>query len=186
MSLFTVDSNNTFGRNVEEAGTYNVKIVRSEATTAKSGNSMVTVDYEVIDGKYQGGQIRYQNLVWNAEDSHSKEISIKRFNTFVVALGAKDGQEINNLQQIADSALGKELSVDTEWGDPNYNGQVYLQVRGYHLVNPDGSKPNGVRRPNSSQTESTNKQPVGAGTTNKPPFSGNVDSIEISDDDLPF
>ncbi|RRG03941.1 MAG: DUF669 domain-containing protein [Lactobacillus sp.] len=189
MSLFTVDSNNVFGMSVQEAGTYNVKVVKVQTTTTKGrGLPMLTLDVEVIDGKYKGGQIRYQNLVWDSSDEEHLETSIKRFNTFLVALGVKDGARVDSIGQIAKAAQNSQLSVETEWGEPNNSGQVYLQVRGYHPLNPDGSQPNGVKRPNAGQNPSrsisnnTSNQEIKHSTDSF----GKDDGINISDSDLPF
>lgn len=190
MSLFTVDSNNVFGMSVQEAGTYNVKVVKVQTTTTKGrGLPMLTLDVEVIDGKYKGGQIRYQNLVWDSSDEEHLETSIKRFNTFLVALGVKDGARVDSIGQIAKAAQNSQLSVETEWGEPNNSGQVYLQVRGYHPLNPDGSQPNGVKRPSTNQASSTNSNSRNSDPSpksNNGPFPKDNDSINVSDDDLPF
>lgn len=178
MPLFTVDSNNVFGIGVQEAGKYNVKVVKAETGTTGRGQDKLTLDYEVVDGKYKGGQIRYQVMTWD-DDAEHIEMTIKRFNSFVIAFGAKDGTAINSLSDIAKAAFNRELSVDAGWGEPNNRGNVYLQVNGYHALDPEGSQPNGIKRPNgnqSSPTTSNNAQPAGT--------SG--DQIEISDDDLPF
>lgn len=115
-------------------------------------------------------------------------MSIKRFNTFLVALGVKDGSTVENLGQIAQAAKGNTLAVETQWGQPNNNGQVYLEVRSYHRKNSDGSQPNGVKRPNAGQTNVTNgnsnSNPFPK--TNSDPFSKKNDSIEVTDDQLPF
>ena len=53
MVNFTVDYNNTFGKAVEEAGSYNVKIMDSStAKQTKKGTDMAVLNYEVLDGKY--------------------------------------------------------------------------------------------------------------------------------------
>ncbi|AUV71623.1 DUF669 domain-containing protein [Lactiplantibacillus plantarum] len=181
MSLFTVDSNNVFGVGVQEAGKYNVKIVKAEVGTTGRGQQKLTLDYEVVDGKYKGGQIRYQVMTWDDEQDHF-DMTVKRFNTFLVAVGVKDGAPIDTLNQIANGVVNRTLAVDAEWGDPNSKGNVYLQVYGYHKVDPEGSKPNGVKRPNGNTTNTpANTQPANTST-----YDNNGDQIDISDDDLPF
>lgn len=161
---FTTNSNNIFnGRTfVEEAGTYNVKIVKAVATHANStGNEMLQLDYEVIDGKYAGGQVRFDNQVWNEATEESYNKSVRRFNTLAWAIGAQDGLKIPTMQVFAQSLLNKTLAIEVKWSDqPNSKGYYNLQVT-RHLQKLDGeSQPNGVKRPDSSQgsTGSRNNQ----------------------------
>lgn len=161
---FTTNSNNIFnGRTfVEEAGTYNVKIVKAVATHANStGNEMLQLDYEVIDGKYAGGQVRFDNQVWNEATEESYNNSVRRFNTLAWAVGVQDGLQIPNMQVFAQSLLNKTLAIEVKWSDqPNSKGYYNLQVT-RHLPTLDGeSQPNGVKRPDSNQgsTGSRNSQ----------------------------
>lgn len=152
---FTTNSNNIFngGTFVEEAGTYNVKIVKAVATRANStGNEMLQLNYEVIDGKYAGGQVRFDNQVWNeaTEDSYNK--SVRRFSTLAWAVGAQDGLQISSMKVFAQSLLNKTLAIEVKWPDqPNSKGYYNLQVS-RHLPKLNGeSQPNGVKRPDSNQ-----------------------------------
>ena len=161
---FTTNSNNIFngGTFVAEAGTYYVKIVKAVATHANStGNEMLQLDYEVIDGKYAGGQVRYDNQVWNEATEESYNNSIRRFNTLAWAVGVQDGLQIPNMQVFAQSLLNKILAIEVKWSDqPNSKGYYNLQVT-RHLPKLDGeSQPNGVKRPDSNQgpTGSRNNQ----------------------------
>lgn len=161
---FTTNSNNIFnGRTfVEEAGTYNVKIVKAVAThTNSTGNEMLQLDYEVIDGKYAGGQVRFDNQVWNEATEESYNNSVRRFNTLAWAVGAQDGLQITSMQVFAQSLLNKTLAIEVKWSDqPNSKGYYNLQVT-RHLPKLDGeSQPNGVKRPDSNQapTGSRNNQ----------------------------
>lgn len=161
---FTTNSNNIFngGTFVAEAGTYNVKIVKAVATHANStGNEMLQLDYEVIDGKYAGGQVRFDNQVWNEATEESYNNSVRRFNTLAWAVGVQDGLQIPNMQVFAQSLLNKTLAIEVKWSDqPNSKGYYNLQVT-RHLPKLDGeSQPNGVKRPDSNQgpTGSRNNQ----------------------------
>lgn len=161
---FTTNSNNIFngGTFVEEAGTYNVKIVKAVAThTNSTGNEMLQLDYEVIDGKYAGGQVRFDNQVWNEANEESYNNSVRRFNTLAWAVGAQDGLQIPSMQVFAQSLLNKTLAIEVKWSDqPNSKGYYNLQVT-RHLQKLDGeSQPNGVKRPDSNQesTGSRNNQ----------------------------
>lgn len=171
---------------VQEAGLYNVKIVKAEVGKTGRGQEKITLDYEVIDGKYQGATIPYQTLTWNDEDTNSLKKTRRRFNTLVVALGATDGTPINSLQSIVNAAVGQTLSVDTEWGKPNDKGKIYLNAYNYHPVNPDGSQPNGVKRPNAGQTSSKPTISSPLPSDNDDPFANSNDTVDVKDDDLPF
>lgn len=181
MILFTVNSNNVFGMGVAEAGTYNVKIARASLNTSAKGNDYISMDYEVLDGKYKGGQIRYQNVTWDTSDI---EASTKRFNTIVVAVGVPDGTEIPSLDKLAQALLNKTLSIDVDWGEPNSKGNIYLEVRGYHAINSEGSKPNGIERPSANLQSMIRNTSVS--NSSNDPFKGGSEPIDISDDDLPF
>ena len=96
MVNFTVDYNNTFGKVVEEAGSYNVRIMDSStARKTKKGKEMAVLDYEVLDGKYTGAAIRYHNIVWDDSTEEALSLSIKRLNTLMKAIGAEDGKQVN-------------------------------------------------------------------------------------------
>lgn len=161
---FTTNSNNIFngGTFVEEAGTYNVKIVKAVATHAKStGNEMLQLDYEVIDGKYAGGKVRFDNQVWDETTEDSYNNSVRRFSTLAWAVGAQDGLQISSMPAFAQSLQNKPLAIEVKWSDqPNSKGYYNLQVT-RHLPKLNGeSQPNGVKRPDSNQgpTRSRNNQ----------------------------
>lgn len=178
MPLFTTNSNNIFGAGVAEAGAYNVKIVNAPTSKSKNGNEYMSLDYQVLDGKYKGGEIRYQNVTWSADDV---DMSAKRFNTIAAAVGVPDGTPIESVAQFAKALIGKTLSITVDWGEPNNKGKIYLGVTGYGAVDPDGSKPNGQKRPNSGSGNSSKSKGNGDPFKTAP-----GQPIDISDDDLPF
>lgn len=181
MSLFTVDSNNVFSGGIAEAGKYNVQIVKTMNKVSGRNNQYVTIDYEVLDGKYKGSQIKFQNVTWDNDDV---ENSTKRFNTIAVAIGAKDGAVIESVAQFANAIKGKKLSIDIDWEKPNSKGKVYLGVKGYGPLDPDGSKPNGIKRPGENSTSQSTTPKVK--TPKNDPFAKNGEQITIDDDSLPF
>lgn len=199
MPLFTVDPNNVFGKMIDEAGTYNVKVLpTSQLVTAKSGKQMVTLNFEVLDGKYAGGEIRYENVVWDDSTTEKYYQSITRFNTILVAAKVPAGTEIADLGAFTRGMVGKQLAVNTDWEQAN-NGNYYLRVTGYRNYQEDGSKPNGVKRPqgnsnnrqgngftNNYQQQNT-KQPTNNGFANNGGFNNpNNNQEPIRDDQLPF
>ncbi|MBT1137680.1 DUF669 domain-containing protein [Lactiplantibacillus argentoratensis] len=151
MALFTVDSNNTFGQTVEEAGKYNVVIASSSqyTTTKEAGKPMAIFDYEVLDGPYKGGLIRFDNEVWDSTSEDKAKLSAKRFNTIAVALGAINGTAFDSIEQFVNQAVGHQLAITVDW-DTGSNGKAYLAVKSYEQFMQDGSKPNGVKRPAGS------------------------------------
>ena len=113
MPLFTVDSNNVFGKYVEEAGTYNVIITNTLLRTSNNGNKVIDIDYQVLDGKYTGCPIIYaDSLTWVDYPEEKLSMSIKRFNSLLVACGAKDGAVIDSLEQLAGVLKGQSWQLE--------------------------------------------------------------------------
>lgn len=153
--LFRVDSKNTFrGQRVEEAGTYNVEIVKSELKNSSNGNPMINLDYRVLDGTYEGAKIEYADtMTWIDSDPEKLERSIKRFNDLLVKIGVPDGTQINTIEEYARGLMGNKLNVTVEWHQSDYGnnaGNYFLRVKYHNKLDPEGSKPNGQKRPESS------------------------------------
>ena len=153
--LFRVDSNNTFrGQRVEEAGTYNVEIVKSELKNSSNGNPMINLDYRVLDGTYQGAKIEYADtMTWIDSDPEKLEQSIKRFNDLLVKIGIPDGTQVETIQDYAKGLMGQKLNVTVEWQQSDYGnnaGNYFLRVKYHNKLDPEGSKSNGQKRPESS------------------------------------
>ena len=147
--LFTTDENNVFGKSLKEAGTYNVRVTNAEAKNSKSGNPMVEFNYEVLDGQYAGAPIRYDYAVWNDDEDHF-DLSVRRFNTIMIASGIPSGKAVENLPQVASVMKNRKLAVTVDW-EQSQNGNWYLRVKGYHKLLQEGSQPNGKTRPESGQ-----------------------------------
>lgn len=202
MVLFTTDSTNVFGKFVEEAGSYNVVILQdSEYKLTNDGTKeMAVLNYEVLDGKYAGGKVLYHNIVW---DNGDVELSTKRFNTLLAAIGVPDGTPIETLQHLVQAVKGKKLNIAVEWQKSDYNGKWNLNVKRQQKTDPEGSKPNGVIRPNEQQMTQKRQNQIDSAAnmvahnnTFQDTLSG-VDpfadaksisngGINIADDDLPF
>lgn len=193
----TVDENNTYGKRVEEAGAYNVRVLpTSVSKTSSTGKEMLTLNYEVLDGKYAGGQIRFDNIVWDDTTPEKEESSIKRFNTLMVAAGVPNGSNIASLEMMIKALTTKynTMNIAVEWDGPNDNGYYNLSVQNHKPKDPDGSKPNGVFAPARQQPGSSSfgaQQPaIDQAAANLPnnfgadPFAGA--GQVISDDNLPF
>lgn len=152
MPLFTVDSNNVFGKYVEEAGTYNVIITNARLYTSNNSNKVISIDYQVLDGKYTGCPIIYaDSLTWVGYPEENLTMSIKRFNSLLVACGVKDGVAIDSLEQLASALKGQKLAIEVEWKESSKDGKYYLRVLNHQKLLQDGSRSNGKTRPESSQ-----------------------------------
>ncbi|HCM85549.1 MULTISPECIES: DUF669 domain-containing protein [Enterococcus] len=190
MTLFVVDSQNVFGKSVGEAGSYNVKILSDSEykKTQQTQEDMAVLNYEVIDGKYTGGKVLYDNLVWKNDNV---EMSVKRFNTVLAAIGVPDGTEIESVQQLVQALKGKQLNITVDWEQSDFNGRWNLKVKGYHKIDQEGSKPNGIERPTDHpETPRTNNNTFQESLPGTDPFADAKSiangGINISDDDLPF
>ncbi|CAH1855903.1 DUF669 domain-containing protein [Convivina praedatoris] len=189
----TVDPNNVLGTSVEEAGKYNVRVLpTSEAKQTSTGKEMAVLNYEVTDGDYTGGQIRYDNIVWDESDADAMKRSQKSFNTSLVAAGVDAGVQVNSIDQFVKGMIGKEMSLTVDWRE--WNGNINLNVKAHNPKLPDGSEPNGVTRDMyaaKNGIEQANGNSVNSTTSHQQakqtgfnPFSGS--QVNISDDDLPF
>lgn len=203
MVNFTVDYNNTFGKAVEEAGSYNVKIMDSStAKQTKKGKEMAVLNYEVLDGKYAGAAIRYHNIVWDDSTEEALSLSIKRLNTLMKAIGAEDGKQVNaTMEAIVNQLHGKKLNITVDWEQSDYNGKWNLDVKSQQELK-EKSEPNGVFRPNGTKKATeTSTNPFGNSNQSKQettnpfeqttlentdPFAKNSTTIDIPDKDLPF
>jgi hypothetical protein len=126
MTLFVVDSQNVFGKSVGEAGSYNVKILSDSEykKTQQTQEDMAVLNYEVIDGKYTGGKVLYDNLVWKNDNV---EMSVKRFNTVLAAIGVPDGTEIESVQQLVQALKGKQLNITVDWEQSDFKWEMELK-----------------------------------------------------------
>lgn len=205
MVLFTTDSTNVFGKFVEEAGNYNVVILPdSEYKLTNDGTKeMAVLNYEVVDGKYAGGKVLYHNIVW---DNGDVELSTKRFNTLLAAIGVPDGTPIETLQHLVQAVKGKKLNIAVEWQKNDFNGKWNLIVKRQQKTDPEGSKPNGVKRPNEQQMTQQRQNEINSAANmvahnntfqetlpgvdpvrdTRSFANGGFNNIDISDDDLPF
>lgn len=191
MINFTVDYNDVFGKAVEEAGSYNVKIADSSiAKKTKKGQDMAVLDYEVLDGKYAGAVIRYDNILWNDNTEETLKLSIKRFNTLMRAINATDGAQINyTMDAFVKKLVGKTLNITVDWEQSDYNSKWNLVVKSQQPTK-EKSEPNGKFRPTNNSGASATKassNPFASSTSKaeSDPFSNSKD-INIPDEDLPF
>ncbi|MDN3168391.1 DUF669 domain-containing protein [Enterococcus faecalis] len=141
MTLFVVDSQNILGKSVREAGSYNVTILHDSEykKTKETQNDMAVFNYEVMDGKYKGGKILYDNIVW---DNNDIELSVKRFNTILAAVGIPDGTRIESIEQLVNGLKGKTLNITVDW--KGRHAVMYLHGYSYSEIEQQAMVAQGV------------------------------------------
>ncbi|QDR72940.1 DUF669 domain-containing protein [Limosilactobacillus reuteri] len=186
--LFTTNHNNVFGSQVpDEAGIYNVVVSpESIAKNSNNGNPMASMDYVVMDGTQKGKHI-YDRLVWTNTSQENHDLSIKRFNTVMMAAGFQDGIDIHTIPEFVQKMLRQRLAVETEWQKSEYNGNTYLVVTRYRMLQANGSQPNGQKRPQNNNNQTNNGFGTANQANNKQLFNNNNGApIDIDNDQLPF
>ena len=187
--LFVTNRNNTFGSQVpDEAGIYNVYVSpQSEARNSKNGNPMASMDYIVLDGTQKGKHI-FDRLVWSNNSQENHDLSIKRFNTPLIAAGYQDNEPIYSIPDFVQKMANQKLAVETEWQKSDYNGNTYLVVTRYRMLQADGSQPNGQKRPQNNNNQANNGFNTANQANNKQPFNNNNNGapIDIDNAQLPF
>ncbi|HJF54419.1 MAG TPA: DUF669 domain-containing protein [Limosilactobacillus coleohominis] len=153
MALLTVDPNNVFGNYLDEAGSYNVKVLPSSSlgNSNSTGVPMVTLDLEVTDGIKKGAIAPKYRLTWDDQTQETHDTSVKRFNTILVCSNVPAGTQVNTLQDFVNGMIGKEFSIVTDWEE--YQGKYYLNVKSVGKVLKDGSQPNGKTRPQDNNSK---------------------------------
>ncbi|PWT67670.1 hypothetical protein DKZ26_13850, partial [Limosilactobacillus reuteri] len=76
----------------------------------------------------------------------------------------------------------------TEWQKSDYNGNTYLVVTHYRMLQAGGSQPNGQKRPQNNSNQTNNGFNTANQANNKQPFNNNNNGapIDIDNDQLPF
>jgi len=163
-----VDSNNVLGQVVEESGKYNVRVSdTSTVTMTKKGDKeMAVLDFEVVDGQYAGGKIRFDNVVWDETSAEALERSKKSFNTVLVAAAVPDGTPLYDINQFVQGPVGKQMNVTVDW-EANNKGQFNLSVKSHNKFDPAGSKPSGVKRPEGAMLPNNANSGSNFGGNNK-------------------
>ena len=171
----------------DEAGIYNVYVSpQSEARNSKNGNPMASMDYIVLDGVQKGKHI-FDRLVWSNNSQENHDLSIKRFNTPLIAAGYQDNEPVYSIPDFVQKMVNQKLAVETEWQKSDYNGNTYLVVTRYRMLQADGSQPNGQKRPQNNSNQANNGFNTANQANNKQPFNNNNGApIDIDNDQLPF
>ena len=147
---------------------------------------MASMDYIVLDGTQKGKHI-FDRLVWSNNSQENHDLSIKRFNTPLIAAGYQDNEPIYSIPDFVQKMANQKLAVETEWQKSDYNGNTYLVVTRYRMLQADGSQPNGQKRPQNNSNQANNGFGTANQTNGKQPFNNNNGTpIEIDNDQLPF
>lgn len=182
--LFTTNHNNVFGSSVpDESGIYNVVVSpESVAKNSSNGNPMASMKYTVLDGTQKGKTI-FDRLVWSNASQEAQDMSIKRFNTAMIAAGCQDGVAVHSIPEFVQMMNNQRFAVETEWKKSDYNGNYYLTVTRYRQLLANGSQPDGKKRPasNNNGASQSNVQ-----QSQQAPFNQGNGAPQISDNDLPF
>lgn len=197
---FKFDENNV-GIKPLEAGEYEVYPNAYSKETARSGNEMFQFNYFVRDDVNQPGagqEIRFDNFVLTANSQW-------RFNSLSQAVGTPNGYDFGSPQGWAQAMMGKPVRVvvemekdrnDKEW--PRVRSfkpsQVPMNVQPVFKQNKQESVSNAANNLNnrfpSSQSQNNQygqQNQQGQQNFGQPdPFQNNGNSVDISDDDLPF
>ena len=157
--LFQVDDKNVFGRGLDQAGKYNVQITNTALSQSRAGNPKIDLTYLVIDGSYSGVTIQYADtMTWIDETPEALDRSVTRFNDLLVKIGVPNGTRIDTIEDYANGLKGAKLAVVVDWEKSEYGnnaGNYFLRVKRHEKLDPEGSKPNGKKRPNGPQQART-------------------------------
>lgn len=142
-------------------GEYEVfPIVYEKRVARSSGNKMVTFNYIVrddFDQEGKGQEIRYDNFVESPG-------ALWRIDQASKAAGIEDGAEYEDIYDWAEDFIYKAIRVRV--GHREYNGKVYPEVQAFlpSLIGGEYTPPKAVA-----------VEPAGESNT-----------VDVSDDDLPF
>lgn len=186
--LFQVDDKNVFGRGLDQAGKYNVMIANAELGQSRAGNPKIDLTYSIIDGDYSGVTIQYADtMTWIDESPEALERSVTRFNDLLVKIGVPNGTRIDTIQNYANGLKGARLAVVVDWEKSEYGsnaGNYFLRVKRHEKLDPEGSKPNGKKRPGNAQQAHTAVSNGNSG--NRQNISNGFAQSNINPNDLPF
>lgn len=185
--LFTTNHRNVFGSQVpDEAGIYNVSVSpQSIAKNSSNNNPMASMNYVVLDGTQKGKHI-FDRLTWTANTQENHDLSVKRFNTVMMAAGFQDGVAVHSIPEFVQQMTNQRFAVETEWQRSD-NGNYYLNVKSYQQLLANGSQPNGIKRPqNNNQSNKFGNSNYNSNQQQAQPYGGNGAPIDIDDSQLPF
>ncbi|MEK3975544.1 DUF669 domain-containing protein [Psychrobacillus sp. FSL K6-1267] len=109
-----------------EKGDYEVTVINFEAKKAKSGNNVISVDYEIrsdVQQPSQGQKILYDNFV-------IVDTAMWKIQSISKAVAFPNGKEFESYTQWANELLNKTLLVTVDHRKSE-NGKIYPEVKAY-------------------------------------------------------
>lgn len=194
---FTYNENDT-GRPTVKPGTYEVYATRyTIGTTKNTGHNMITMDYKIredVQQESQGSEIRFDNFV-------ESDKSQWRMNLYIKLTGIAQSGKAMEMAQWAEAELGRPIKITV--AEREYNGRKNLTVRkiaatdfpkmtkapaieSHAKFNSAAQKAQQGMATASQQTAQQYQQQSAAQPQQNDPFANNGQSIDISDDSLPF
>ncbi|GKT04438.1 DUF669 domain-containing protein [Furfurilactobacillus entadae] len=184
-----IDRHNVAGGNyLNEAGTFEAFIYSFSTGVTKKGNNSLSIGYRVrtdVDQDHKGERVDY------ADNYNDSEIGERYINSLIVNAGVEEDKlpdDSNvNLTKIGMALLGKPVRITNErvasYSDPSKKVNNITSVESTQFPKVAASE-----RKGRIAGDVTNKNGNSKSTHSVPadPFTGNSDSIDISDDDLPF
>ncbi|GAF37604.1 MULTISPECIES: DUF669 domain-containing protein [Lentilactobacillus] len=201
MAFITTDySNNehqTYG--ALPTGTYEMVIKSAQEKATPSGAESLQLDLVVrndlngvkalanTNAKYQNRHVFMDN--WKRKKTN--QYDTKSFQYILEAVGIPEGQPINSIEDFTKAIANRPAKVYVKKGVDDYNGEKkdVNQVAPWNFEKSDFPKVAHVWKDqkNGNNPFAENSEPQNnAPAANNDPFANSGDSIDISDDDLPF
>lgn len=183
---FKINSNETYGKRVTQAGKYNLQLTTvKNVTSQNTGNDYITLGFKVVDGEFADIAVNSYNLNWTDSDDPKKiENSAKLLNTLLIALGFEDGAVIKDWQALINylgkaSQAQKKLNATLQWEEyKDKEGATKYALR----INPFTFAPYNAEVPSAPNGETN---PGNKGNQNN--MANNNPFIPMpSDEDMPF
>lgn len=200
MSLITTDysKNERQDYSALPTGSYEVIIKSAQEKATKSGAESLQLDLVVrndLDGvpglkttnaKYHNRHVFMDN--WKRKETGQYDLA--SFQYILEAVKIPEGQEINSIQDLTQAIANKPAKVYIKKTVDNYNGEKrdINQVAPWNFNVTDFPQIAHVWKDQANGKNPFSNKPT-AQTNNAPasdPFAGANDSINISDDDIPF
>ena len=150
-------------------GEYHVGIMASELKNTRSGGSMLSFTYEVMDGDYQGSRV-WDNLnLWH-NNPKTVEIAMRQLKSIATASGYPNPNYIPDSSELHGLEMKVKLAIRRD-GD----GNEYQDIKAYLPLNAASSAASAVGTA-ASLAPSAGTQPASA-SRNVPPVPRSAASV---------
>ncbi|HBF73748.1 MAG TPA: hypothetical protein DDW71_00615 [Lactobacillus sp.] len=178
MSLIYDKSN--AGLSVTEPGVYEVYPTSWHYHISGAGNNVIDLDYRVrtdVEQSFQGATINYDSY----NDSPKAKYRIDRFISCLIP-AVPDHKDFETIQNWAKQMMGCAVRVQVVM-ETNNNGKTYATVKSVM----QSAKPEIDGKPFIvGEIQENNQRPKAKAPSSADPFTNNADTVDVSDDDLPF